>query len=145
MQSKILKKYILEELIYFESEDLNYFQNAFSSDVDTIVCNVEDENSWCSMDVSTTTKPLTLLLDLEAIDRGVYTGRVKGFYLFEMNIAELKTYEGDQKLLDKAEYYQFDTPNESLIEELDTPLDEVSFRYTEGFKEHLLSFICDKE
>lgn len=51
---------------------MNYFQNAFSSDVDYLVCDLDDEDSWCIMDMSTSEKPLTVLLDLEATAKGRY-------------------------------------------------------------------------
>ncbi len=142
MQSNFLKHYILEELIYFESEDTNYFQNAYSSDVDHIVYDEDDEDSWCTMDMSTSEKPLTVLLDLEATAKGRYTGKVKGFYLFDINIQELKTYEGDQKLLEKSEYYAFDTLQPGFIEEVESPLDEVSWGYRNECKEKILAHLC---
>ena len=142
MQSKIMSNYIIEELIHFDCEDMNYFQNAFSSDVDKLVCDLDDEDSWCSVDSSTTEKPLTVLLDLEATEKGRYTGLVKGFYLFDININELKTYEGDQEILEKSEYFKFETPNSELIEEFDSPIDEVSFGYADGFKEKIIDRIC---
>jgi len=141
MLSKILSNYIVEELIHFECEDMNYFQNAFSSDVDHLVCNLDDEDSWCTTDMSTSEKPLTVLLDLEATAKGRYTGLVKGVYLFDININELKRYEGDEEMLEKSEYYKFDTPNSELIEEFDSPIDEVSFGYADGFKEKILTFL----
>ena len=143
MQSKILSKYIIDELIHFECEDMNYFQNAYSSDVDNLVCDLDDEDSWCTMDTSTTEKPLTVLLDLEASAKGRYTGLVKGVYLFDININELKRYEGDKEMLEKSEYFKFETANSELIEEFDSPIDEVSFTYADGFKEKILSLICD--
>ncbi len=143
MQSKFLKKYVLDKLIHFESEDQNYFQNAFSSDVDNIVCNLDDENSWCSMDLSNSDKPLTVLLDLEGTAKGRYTGKVKGFYLFDMNIKELKTYEGNKELLDKAEYYKFDSPLAGLVQEVDSPIDETSFGYAENVKDIVLEHLCN--
>jgi len=142
MQSNFLKYYILEDLIYFESEDTNYFQNAYSSDVDNIVYDEDDEDAWCTMDMSTSEKPLTVLLDLEATAKGRYTGKVKGFYLFDINIQELKTYEGDQKLMDYAEYYTFDTPQLGLIKEVESPIEEVSWGYTKECKEKILSYLC---
>lgn len=143
MKSKILNKHILEELIHFESEDLNYFENAFSSDVDHIVCEYGDKDSWCTMDPSTSQKPLTVVLDLEAVDKGVYTGIVKGFYLIDININELKRYEGDQEILEKSEYYAFDVPRDDIIQEIDSPIDEVSFGYAPGFKKKILRYICN--
>ena len=143
MQSKILSTYILEELIHFECEDMNYFQNAFSSDVDNLVCDLEDENSWCTVDSSTTEKPLTVLLNLEATAKGRYTGLVKGVYLFDININELKRYEGDQEMLEKSEYFEFEIPNSELIKKFDSPIDEVSFTYADGFKEKILDLILE--
>jgi len=141
MQSKILSKYIIDELIHFECEDMNYFQNAYSSDVDTLVCDLDDEYSWCTMDTSTTEKPLTVLLDLEATAKGRYTGLVKGVYIFDININELKRYEGDYEMLEKSEYFEFDTPNSELIKKFDSPIDEVSFTYADGFKKKILDLI----
>jgi len=53
---------------------MNYFQNPYSNDVDTLVCDLDDEDSWGTMDPSTTEKPLTVLLDLEETAKGKYTG-----------------------------------------------------------------------
>jgi len=141
MQSKVLSKYIIDELIHFECEDMNYFQNAYSSDVDTLVCDLDNEDSWCTMDTSTTEKPLTVLLDLEATAKGRYTGLVKGVYIFDININELKRYEGDYEMLEKSEYFEFDTPNSELIKKFDSPIDEVSFTYADGFKKKILDLI----
>jgi hypothetical protein len=140
MKSTILKKYLME-MIHFESESMNYFENPFSSDFKHVICDLEDENSWCSMDSSTCEKPMTILLDLESTSLGIYTGGVKGVYLFDININELKTYEGDHQIKEKSEYFAFEEVVFGLIEEVDSPVDEVSFGYTEGFKEKILDLI----
>lgn len=142
MQSKILKRYILESLVHFECEDMNYFERPYSSDVNALKCDVDDIASWCTMDSATTDKPLTIVLDLEAKERGVFSGRVKGVCLFEININRLKTYEGVQDIMDHMEYFAFDEPMGGFIEEVDSPVDEVSFGYAEGYKEKVLDFIC---
>lgn len=142
MNSKNLKRYLLEELIHFECEDMNYFENPFSSDLKDLECNLGDIDSWCTMDTSTTKKPFTVLLDLEAKAKGAYSGRVKGIYLIEININDLKTYEGTKDIKQKSEYYTFSEPVTKLIKVVDSPVNEVSFGYKEGFKEKILDLIC---
>lgn len=142
MKSNILKHLLLEELIHFESEGMNYFENPFSSDIETIDCAEEEKKCWHSMDPSTSEKPLTIVIDLEARGPGDYTGRVKGFYLLNQTIRKLKTYEGDHSFDGKLEYYPFEVPSEEIIQEVVSPVDEISFGYKEGFKEKLLSLLC---
>jgi len=141
MKSEIITKHLLE-LIHFECEDMNYFENPFSSDFETIVCDIDEIDAWCTMDSSTTHKPMTIVLDLESMEQGVYTGGVRGVYLFDININELKTYEGTQNLEERSEYFAFKEVNYKIIEELDSPIDERSFGYAEGFKERILALIA---
>ncbi len=142
MKSKILKHAILSELIHFESEDLNYFHNPFSSDIENIDCDSDDKKCWHSLDPSVSEKPLTLIIDLQATLPGVYTGKVKGFYLINEPIATLKTYEGDHGFDGNLEYYAFETPSDEIIQEVESPVEEISFGYKEGFKERLLDYLC---
>lgn len=142
MKSRILSQAILSELIHFESEEMNYFENPFSSDLVSIDCGEEEKNCWHTMDPSTSDKPLTIVVDLEARGPGDYTGRVKGFYLLNETIRKLKTYEGDRGYNGNLEYYAFDVPSSEIIEEVDSPVDEISFGYKEGFKERLLALFC---
>jgi len=135
MASQILNKYILELIVHFECEAMNYFERPFSSDVDSL-------SSWATMDSATTEKPLTVVLDLEARAKGIFTGRVKGVFLFDININTLKTYEGLQEIEEHMEYFSFEEPMPGLIREVYSPIDEVSFGYTEGFREKILGFIC---
>lgn len=140
MKSEILKKYLIE-LIHFECEDMNYFENPFSSDFESIVCDIEEVDGWCTMDSSISEKPMTIIPDLEAIEPGVYTGGVRGVYLIDLTINELKTYEGTQKIEDRSEYFAFKGVNYKIIEEVDSPIDERSFGYAKGFKERILSLM----
>ena len=142
MKSNILKNAVCEELVHFESEGMNYFENPFSSDVENIDCGEDESNCWNTMDPSTSEKPLTIVVDLEARGPGDYTGCVKGFYLLNETISKLKTYEGDRGYNGNLEYYAFDVPSEEIIEEVNSPVDEISFGYQEGFKEKLLSLLC---
>jgi len=141
MKSEIIQKHLLE-LIHFECEDMNYFENPFSSDFESIVCDIDEIDTWCTMDSSTTDKPMTIVLDLEAMERGIYTGGVRGLYLFDININELKTYEGTQNLEERSEYFAFKEVNYKIIEEVDSPIDERSFGYAEDFKERILALIA---
>lgn len=143
MKSNILKNTIYAELVHFESEGMNYFENPFSSDVENIDCSEEDKKCWHTMDPSTSEKPLTIVIDLEARAQGDYTGRVKGFYLFNEPIVKLKTYEGDHGYDGNLEYYAFKVPSEEIIEEVESPVDEISFGYKEGFREKLLELLCN--
>ncbi|HHD75766.1 MAG TPA: hypothetical protein ENK82_06280 [Campylobacterales bacterium] len=140
MQSTILKKHLLN-LIHFECEEMNYFERPFSSDFESIICNPDDQNSWCTMDSSVSDKPITIVLDLEATALGIYTGGVHGFYLLDININELKTYEGSQEIEKNAEYFSFNQINYELLQEVDSPIDESSFGYAEGFKEKILALL----
>jgi len=140
MRSEIIKKHLLE-LIHFECEDMNYFENPFSSDFETIVYDIDEIDTWHTMDSSTTDKPMTIILDLEAIKRGVYTGGVRGVYLIDININILKTYEGAKNLEEQSEYFAFKEINYKIIKEVDSPVDERSFGYAEGFKERILELI----
>ena len=133
MRSKIIKKYLLE-LIHFECEDMNYFENPFSSDIDEI-------DTWRTMDSSTTDKPMTIVLDLEAIKKGLYTGGVRGVYLIDININILKTYEGTKNIKEQSEYFAFKEINYKIIKEVESPIDERSFGYAKGFKERILDLI----
>jgi len=142
MKSNILSQMILSNLIHFESEGMNYFENPFSSDLENIDCDKEDKKCWHTMDPSTSEKPLTIVIDLEARAPGDYTGRVKGFYLLNETIRKLKTYEGDRGYNGNLEYYTFDVPSNEIIEEVDSPVDEMSFGYHEGFKEKILALLC---
>jgi len=142
MQSEIFKNTVFLRLIYFESEEMNYFENPFSSDLWNIDCSKENKKCWHTLDPSISEKPLTVVIDLEATSPGHYTGRVKGFYLLSETIRQLKTYEGDHGFDGKIEYFCFQTPSLEIIEEVKTPVDEISFRYKEGFKEKLLALIC---
>ncbi|MEA2048924.1 MAG: hypothetical protein U9O64_10835 [Campylobacterota bacterium] len=142
MKSNTLKSAIYRHLIHFESEGMNYFENPFSSDVGVIDCAQESKKCWHTMDPSTSEKPLTVVIDLEARGLGDYTGRVKGFYLLNETIRKLKTYEGDHGFNGNLEYYAFEVPSEDIIEEVDSPVDEKSFGYQEGFKEKLLALLC---
>jgi hypothetical protein len=141
MKSNILRETLSQELIHFESEGLNYFHNPFSSDLKSIDCN-NDKTCWVSLDPSESEKPLTIVVDLEATAPGIYTGRVKGFYLLRESISQLKTYEGDHDLQEKLEYFTFTTPSNEIIEEVDSPIDEKSYGFAEGFKEKLLALLC---
>ena len=140
MKSEIIKKYLLE-LIHFECEDMNYFENPFSSDFESIISDIDEIDAWYTMDSATTDKPMTIVLDLEAIEQGVYTGGVRGVYLIDININELKTYEGMQNLEERGEYFAFKEINYKIIEEVDSPIDERSFGYAKGFKERILELI----
>lgn len=140
MKSEIIKKHLLE-LIHFECEDMNYFENPFSSDFESIICDIDEIDAWCTMDNATTDKPMTIVLDLEAIERGVYTGGVRGVYLLDITINTLKTYEGTQNLEEHSEYFAFKEVNYKIIEEVDSPVDEQSFGYAKGFKERILELI----
>jgi len=142
MESNILKNAINGKLIHYVSEGLNYFENPFSSDIETIDCDDKTKKCWHPLDPSTSTKPLTIIIDLEATAPGIYTGRVKGFYLINESITALKTYEGDHGFNGNIEYYAFDTPSTEIIEEVESPVEEVSFGYKEGFKERLLALLC---
>lgn len=142
MRSNILKSAILSDLIHFESEEMNYFENPFSSDIETIDCAIETKKCWHSLDPSTSSKPLTIVIDLEASTPGDYTGRVKGFYLINEPIGKLKTYEGDHDFGENIEYYAFDEPSNEIIQEVDSPVDEISYGYKPGFKSKLLSLLC---
>ena len=142
MKSNILKNAITSELIHFESEGMNYFENPFSSDVESIDCGEEDGNCWHTMDPSTSEKPLTIVIDVEATRPGDYTGRVKGFYLLNETIRKLKTYEGDHGYNGNVEYYAFEVPSTDIIEEVESPVDEISYGYKPGYKEKLLSLLC---
>ena len=142
MQSNILKSAILSDLVHFESEEMNYFENPFSSDLSTIDCDVETKKCWHTLDPSTSKKPLTIVIDLEAKAPGIYTGRVKGFYLINEPITKLKTYEGDHGFGEDIEYYAFDVPSTDIIEEVESPVDEISYGYKPGYKEKLLSLLC---
>lgn len=141
MRSNILKSSILSELIHFESEGLNYFQNPFSSDIESIDCNEESQKCWHTLDPSTSEKPLTVVIDLEATEPGVYSGRVKGFYLLNESITKLKTYEGDHGFNGNLEYFAFDEPTFDIIQEVQSPVDETSYGYKKGFKEKLLDLL----
>lgn len=142
MRSDILRSAILSDLIHFESEGMNYFENPFSSDLENIDCAMEEKKCWYSLDPSTSKKPLTIVIDLEAKSIGKYTGRVKGFYLINEPITKLKTYEGDHDFGENVEYYAFDTPSTDIIEEVDSPVDEISYTYKPGFQAKLLSLLC---
>jgi hypothetical protein len=142
MKSNILKSAILSDLVHFESEEMNYFEKPFSSDIENIDCAIEIKKCWHTLDPSTSKKPLTIVIDLEAKAAGVYTGRVKGFYLINESITKLKTYEGDHDFGKNIEYYTFDIPSTDIIEEVDSPVDEISYGYKPGFKEKLLSLLC---
>jgi hypothetical protein len=142
MKSNILSQAILSELIHFESEGMNYFENPFSSDLEVMDCSTEDKKCWHTMDPSTSEKPLTIVIDLEANGPGDYTGRVKGFYLLDETIRKLKTYEGDHGFNGDIEYFAFEQPSSEIICEIDSPVDETSYGYQEGFKEKLLALLC---
>ncbi len=142
MRSNILKLAILSDLIHFESEEMNYFQNPFSSDLETIDCSIEAKKCWHTLDPSTSKKPLTIVIDLEAKAIGEYTGRVKGFYLINESINKLKTYEGDHDFRDNIEYYAFEVPSDEIIQEVDSPVDEISYGYKPDFQTKLLSLLC---
>lgn len=142
MRSNILKSAILSDLIHFESEGMNYFENPFSSDIENIDCVIETKKCWHTLDPSISKKPLTIVIDLEAKAPGVYTGRVKGFYLISEPITRLKTYEGDHDFGEAIEYYTFNIPSSDIIEEVDSPVDEISYGYKPEFKEKLLSLLC---
>jgi hypothetical protein len=85
---------------------------------------------------------LTIVIDLEAKAAGEYTGRVKGFCLINEPITKLKTYEGDHDFGENIEYYAFEVPSNDIIQEVDSPVDEISYGYKAGFKEKLLSLLC---
>lgn len=142
MRSDILRSAILSDLIHFESEGMNYFENPFSSDLETIDSAIESKKCWYSLDPSTSKKPLTIVIDFEAKAIGEYTGMVKGFYLINEPITKLKTYEGDHDFGTNIEYYAFDTPSTDIIEEVDSPVDEISYAYKPGFQAKLLSLLC---
>lgn len=84
---------------------------------------------------------MTIVLDLEAMERGVYTGGVRGVYLLDININALKTYEGTQNLEERGEYFAFKEVNYKIIQEVNSPVDERSFGYAEGFKERVLELM----
>ena len=142
MKSNILKSAILSDLIHFESDEMNYFENPFSSDLETIDCAIETKKNWHTLDPSISKKPLTIVIDLEAKAIGEYTGRVKGFYLVNEPITKLKTYEGDHDFGKNIEYYAFEVPSEEIIQEVASPVDEISYGYKPGFKEKLLALLC---
>jgi hypothetical protein len=121
---------------------MNYFENPFSSDIENIDCSIETKKCWHTLDPSTSKKPLTIVIDLEAKAAGEYTGRVKGFYLINEPITKLKTYEGDHDFGENIEYYAFEVPSNEIIQEVDSPVDEISYGYKAGFKEKLLSLLC---
>lgn len=64
---------------------------------------------------------------------------ITNLYLLDININELKTYEGDHELLEKSEYYKFNIPVSNIIKEFDRPIEEISWCYVKGFKEKLLT------
>lgn len=142
MRSNILKSAILSDLIHFESEEMNYFEKPFSSDLETIDCSSETKQCWHTLDPSTSDKPLTIVIDLEAKKIGEYTGKVKGFYLINESINQLKTYEGDHNFQENIEYYAFEVPSDEIIQEVQSPVDEISYGYRPGFKAKLLSLLC---
>ena len=142
MRSNILKSAILSDLIHFESEEMNYFENPFSSDLESIDCAIETKKCWHTLDPSTSEKPLTIVIDLEAKAAGEYTGRVKGFYLINEPITKLKTYEGDHGFGENIEYYAFEVPSDEIIQEVDSPVDEISYGYKPGFQVKLLTLLC---
>ncbi len=143
MHSKILKKYILDEIIYFESEDLNFFI-PYSSQLKNIANNIENEQSWRSSDPSISDKPMTVVIDAEVDEQGNYTGRVQGVYLFDVNINVLKTFEGDHGYTSSnLEYIYFSTPIEGLIESaFDDTGTTNSFRYVDGFQDRIIDIAC---
>lgn len=142
MISHLLQTSLFETLIHIESEELNYFHNPFSSDIEVLDCGDEEKQCWQTLDPSTSEKPLTLVIDLEATAPGVYTGRVKGFYLINETIRTLKTYEGDRGFNGKLEYYSFEPYDEEIIQEVASPVDETSFGYKEGYQSRLLARLC---
>ncbi len=144
MKSQLIKKHLLEEVIYFESEDLNYFE-PFSSDLKTIEYDPDSDNSWSTMDPATSDKPMTIVIDIEANpEDGTYSGRVKGVYLFDININELKTFEGDHGYSEEnMEYYAFETPVEGLIIHEEDAIEDDNYRYADNFKDRILDLICD--
>ena len=142
MKSNILKSAILSDLIHFESEEMNYFENPFSSDLECIDCAIETKKCWHTLDPSISKKPLTIVIDLEAKAEGEYTGRVKGFYLINEPITKLKTYEGDRDFGENIEYYAFEIPSDEIIQEVDSPVEEISYGYKPGFQAKLLALLC---
>ncbi len=142
MKSTILRNHIIDEVLYFESEDLNYFE-PFSSDLKTIECDIDEEGTWYTMDPSTSDKPMTAVIDIEANEDGTYTGRVKGVYIIDVNINKLKTYEGDHGYTGKnLEYYAFPEPLNGLIVHAEDAIEDDNYSYTDGFKETILDLIC---
>lgn len=61
---------------------------------------------------------------------------------FNETIRKFKTYEGDYGFDGNLEYFAFEVPSVDIIEEVDSPVDEKSFAYQEGFKEKLLALLC---
>lgn len=138
MKSKILSE-ALESLIHIESEELNYFM-PFSSDIESIDCDIDrNDITWCSVDPSDTDKPLTLVIDVIAVNRK-RTSRVQGFYLIKENLSSLRTFEGDHAFGNKAEYFMLSMPLGTIIKHHE---ESGEFCYVEGFRSVLLGKLLE--
>ena len=143
MKSKILQKYILEKLIHFECEDINILENPYSSDLFDLERVLKREVFWFSSDTSNTDKPLTVIFDLELKEDNFYTGRVRGIYLLNLNINNLRLDKSSRDIREKVEYFAYDKPMTKLLTIVDVQRDEIYYRYADGFKEKVLGLFCD--